>query len=1213
LNIRQDVQRALLINLPTHLTKLYKVMKKLHWLQSYDLMLFIMRISVIQFAFALSFSSLAFSNGSSAQGVLDNEVTVRLENIKLKNALNKLEKLAGTKFAYSPSIVRDLEKVTLDADKEKLGDVLTNLLTPMGISYQVIADRISLFKTPVNIASVENGTYENPNLALISGIVTDEAGTPLPGVNILIKGTTAGTTSDAQGKYSLNVDDPNAILVFSFIGFQLQEVCVDNRTEINVTLQPDIRALEEVVVIGYGTQKRSDLTGSVGTVKTEDIQERQLPTLAQGLAGRIPGVAVSVNSGRPGGQSNVRIRGFSSINTTNNPLYVIDGVIMPMGTQTDGSYALNNAIDNINPSDIASIEILKDASSTAIYGARGANGVVMITTKRGSTSGGRITYDMQMSVPTIGPNRVEMLNAREFLEVEQLGWDNIKVYDPAGWNPTGGPNGTGSHSSGRQDPQDARAALTNIGVYSLFDANGDPLYDTDWLKESTQQKLSQNHQLALTGGNATNSYGVYLGFRDDNGLLLNSFLKRYSGRVVLDSEVKPWLKIGGSFGYNSQRENIVDFGTGGLNVVRMITEALPILPVQYPNGVYSHNKNYSASIEGGQNPVDQILKNTYNLYTQNLLANVYADVKISEALTFRSTIGINLLDRDRHRYNGRPAPQTPTYVNTANERGTARVRNDQESFWLFENYFTYTKRFNGIHSLTAMLGVSTQETEIYWFQTSSRNFITDFFGTNSIGSAQDFAVDNPPIASNRSKFSLHSYFGRINYSLKDKYLLTVTGRQDGASKFGEGGKFAFFPSAALAWRVSEEPFLKSNDVISNLKLRASYGWTGNSETDPYSALPTLRSVTGVVNNARALGVATNRLGNDDLKWEKTAQSDIGVELGLLNNRIALEVDLYYRKTTDMLLSAPLPLSSGYGTIVRNAGSMENKGLEIALNTENISRDNFTWSTNFNIAMNRNKILQLANPAPIFGVGNPNFTNQTGVIMEGQPVGSFWGLVRLGTWSTEEVAEMAKYGTNTYRGTNKPLKPGDVKYLDVNGDYKINDDDRMIIGNGNPKFYGSFINNLRYRNFDLVLDIQYSYGNDVLNMTMHSGEDRTGLANSYKSVLNAWTAENQNSDIAAVRDSKAGYVSNVDTHWVEDGSFIRGRNVVLGYTFPSALVERIKLNRVRMYVSAQNFFLSTKFSGNDPEVSTYTNPFAQGQTFFDYPKPTIYMFGLSVGL
>lgn len=1187
-------------------------MKKLPWPQWYDLILFTMKISLVQFIIALFFSSLAFSNGLKGQGILDSEITIRIENVQLKNALGKLEKIAGTKFAYSPNIVRDLEKVTLNANNKRLGDLLKDLLNPMGISYQVIADRISLFRTPTNFQYVTEES--NVSDVLVSGTVTDETGAPLPGVNVLIKGTTRGTTTDSQGKFTLEVEDENSILVFSFIGYEEQEVIVGNTTQLNLSMQPDIKALEEVLVVGYGTQKKSDLTGSVGTVKAEEIQERQSPSVPQALAGRIAGVSVNVNSGRPGGQSNVRIRGFSSISTSNNPLYVVDGVILPVGTQTDGSMALNNAIDNINPADIASVEVLKDASSTAIYGARGANGVIIITTKRGSTSGGKVTYDMQLSVPTIGPNRVEMLNAREFLEVEQQGWDNLKVYDPAGWNPTGGPNGTGSHSSGRQNPQDARAALTNIGTYSLFDANGNPLYDTDWLEESTQNKLSQNHQLGITGGNKDNSsYGVFLGYRDDNGLLLNSYLKRYSGRFVMDSQIKPWLKVGGSISYNHQNENIVDFGTGGLNVVRMITEALPILPVQYPNGAYSHNKNYSPSIEGGQNPVDQMMKNTYILTNKNVLGNIYTNIRFAEGLELRSTIGANILNRERNRFNGRPALQTPTYVNSPNERGTARVREDNETFWSFENYLTYTKRLAEIHSLTAMLGISSQETQTYFSASSSRNFLTDFLETNNLGGAQDFAVDAPPISSERTRFSFNSYFGRVNYGLMDKYLVTITARMDGSSKFGESNKYAFFPSAALAWRVSEEPFLKGNSIISNLKLRTSYGITGNSEITTYSALPVLRVVTNVVNNGRALGVATNRLGNPDLKWERTAQSDIGLELGLLDNRILIEADVYYRKTTDMLLLAPLPHISGYENIMRNVGSMENKGLELALNTENVSRDDFSWSTTFNISMNRNKVLKLANPAPIFGVGNPNFTNQTGVIKEGEPVGSFWGLVRLGTWGTDETAEMAKYTANTYRGQNKPLMPGDVKYLDVNGDYIINDADRMIIGNGNPDFYGSFINNFRYKGFDLLIDIQYSQGNDVLNMTKHSGEDRTGLANSYRSVLNAWTAESQNTPIAAIRDSKAGYVSNVDTHWLEDGSFIRGRNLVLGYTLSSGITERAHISRARVYVSIQNYFLKTEFSGNDPEVSTYTNPFAQGQTFFDYPKPTVYMFGLSIGL
>jgi hypothetical protein len=393
-------------------------------------------------------------------------------------------------------------------------------------------------------------------------------------------------------------------------------------------------------------------------------------------------------------------------------------------------------------------------------------------------------------------------------------------------------------------------------------------------------------------------------------------------------------------------------------------------------------------------------------------------------------------------------------------------------------------------------------------------------------------------------------------------------------------------------------------------LRTSYGLTGNSEIPSFQSLANLGNYTAIFNDTRVTGVGIGRLDNPELRWEKTAQADLGVEVGFLKNRISIEADVYHRKTTDMLLDAPVPRTTGRGSIRKNIGSMENKGFEFALNTLNVTGKNFTWNSTFNISMNRNKVLTLATPAPIFGVGNPGFTNQTGIIRVGDPVGSYWGLVRLGTWSDKEAAEAAKF--TSYRG-GKGILPGDVKYLDVNGDYVINDADRMIIGSAYPDAWGSFINSVRFKNFELIFDIQYSYGNDVLNMTVHSGEDRVSIANSYKTVLNAWTPANQNTDVAAIRDTRAGYVTNVDTRWVEDGSFVRGRNLLVGYNFPVAITKRLSLTRLRAYVSAQNFFLITKFSGNDPEVTTYGNAFAQGQTFFDYPKPTQYTFGINVSL
>jgi len=1022
----------------------------------------------------------------------------------------------------------------------------------------------------------------------VTGKVTSSADAqPLAGVTVQVKGSQTATTTDPQGQYTINVAGNESVLVFSFTGMTNQEVTVGSRTTIDIQLKTDDASLGEVVVVGYGTTRKSDLTGAVASVKAKELTDRPAASLNQALAGRMPGVQVNTNSGRPGGQTNVRIRGFSSILATSNPLYIVDGVALPIGSQSSNS----NSIDFINPSDIASVEVLKDASATAIYGSRGANGVILVTTKRGSRNGGKVTYDVELGVPTIGPNRVEMLNAQQYIDIENLAYDNIKVYDPAGW-------ASGAYSS-VVDPRVKRQSLPN-----LFDANGAPIYNTDWLEESTQSKLSQNHQLGVTGGSADNSFGAYLGYRDDNGLLLNSYLKRYSARFVFDTKIKEWLRIGGNLGYHNQEENIVDQGTGGLNSVRMITEAFPFLPVKFADGTWGENYMYPGA-EGGSNPV-HILEERKLLYnTQTTLGDIYVNLDLAPGLSFRSQLGVNVVTRGQREYNGRSLDQL-----SRNQNGTAIQNNSRENFWSSENYFTYNKKIGTDHNLTALLGLSWQENTFTSFQASSQNFSTDFFQYNNLGQGSQQNASS----SNRSRFSLNSYFSRINYVYKDKYLLTFTGRADASSKFGEDHKWGFFPSAAIGWRVSEEDFLKNSTVISNLKIRASIGSTGNSEIPTYRSIGTLGSYTGILGDVRVAGVGTGRLENPDLKWEKTTQTDVGLEVGFLENRINLELDVYYRKTTDMLLDAPVPTSSGYGTITRNVGSLENKGLEIGINTVNIRGKDFGWTTGFNISFNRNKVLSLATPADIFGIGGPNFTNQTNIIRVGESVGSFWGLTRLGTWQPSEAAEAAKFSPASYRG-GKPILPGDIKYLDRNGDYQINDADRSIIGNGNPDAWGSLFNTFRYKNFELLLEIQYVFGNDILNMSTHSGEDRVSIANSYATVLGAYDATKGNtvSDIAAIRDTRAGYVTNVDTRWVQDGSFVRGKNLALSYNFPASFYEKLRLNRFRAYASVQNFFLVTDYRGNDPEVTTYGNAFAQGQTFFDYPKPTMFTFGLNLGL
>ncbi|RYY29576.1 MAG: TonB-dependent receptor [Chitinophagaceae bacterium] len=1019
----------------------------------------------------------------------------------------------------------------------------------------------------------------------ITGKVMDARGNQaLGGVTVQAKGTQTVTQTNNDGNFSINVPAGSQALIFSFVGFANKEVEIGNSTTLNVSLETDGQSLTDVVVIGYGTARKSDLTGAVASVKAEQLRERPASSLSQALAGRMPGVQVNSNSGRPGGRTNIRIRGFSSINSSNNPLYVIDGVMIPVGNQAQAS----QAIDYINPNDIVSVEVLKDASSTAIYGARGANGVILVTTKRGKSGPGRVTYDGDFSVPTLGPIRPEVLNAKEFLAVEDLAYKNMQKYDPAGW------------AAGRYISRNPALARTDP---RLFDASGNPKYDTDWMDEATESKIGQNHQLGFSGGNDHSNYSVSLGYRHDQGLILTSYLKRYSARFSFDDQIKPWLKVGGTLSYNNQEENIIDQSD---QVNRSIVEDFPFLPVKYEDGTWADNRNYP-NAEGRFNVVHRLIDTRFILNTQTTLGNLYSNINLAKGLEMRTILGTNIVSQENNFSESRTL--------AINQRGIAGSNQRRETFWSLENYFTYNKRINEIHSFTGLLGLSWQHTN--FFSTGSRveNFSTDYFTYNNLGAGST----NPTATSNASEFAFNSYFGRINYSLKDKYYVTFTGRADGSSKFGDNHKFAFFPSAALAWRVSEEDFMNNSAVISNLKLRTSYGLTGNSEIPPYSSLALLSSTyAAVINNARVGGTGLNRLANPELKWEKTAQFDFGAEVGLFQNRITFEADVYYRKTTDMLLDAPVPRTSAYATIRKNIGSMENKGVELGINAVVVDGKDFSWNSAFNISLNRNKVLSLATPADIFNVGGANFTNPTNIIRVGEAAGSFWGLVRLGTWSEAEVAKAAGYVS--YRNNLKIL-PGDIKYLDVNGDNAITDADRMIIGNGTPKAYGAFTNNFRYKNFGLLIELQYSYGNDVLDMTAHSSEDRVSLANSYKTVLQAWTPQNQNTPIAELRDTRAGYVTNVDTRWIKDGSFIRGKNILLSYNFSAATVSKIKLDRLRVYASVQNLFMiaSSELTG-DPEATPTggyaddgRNAFSQGMYWHTYPKPTIWMLGINVGL
>ncbi|MGN6615971.1 MAG: SusC/RagA family TonB-linked outer membrane protein [Ilyomonas sp.] len=992
----------------------------------------------------------------------------------------------------------------------------------------------------------------------ITGTVTDSVNNPIANVSVQVQGTGTGTVTDISGNFSISVPSNSSVLVFSYTGMQTQQVTVGDKSAVNVQMSSVSGTLNEVVVIGYGTARKSDLTGSVVTVKSDRLLDRPTTDVSQALQGKVAGVQVSVNSSAPGEPAKVRIRGISSINSSLEPLYVVDGVIGVDAT-------------TLNPNDIASLEVLKDASATAIYGARGANGVIIITTKRGIKGEPRISYDAYVSLNTL-QRHLRALNSEEFMKVYNLAYANAKKYDSLGY------------AQGKYVPNDP------ADFPKLFDVNGKPLYNTNWEKEVYKPSWSNSHQLTMQGGSDKTLYSLSLGYLDQNGLMIESWFKRYSARFTLDQDVKKWLRIGGSMALVKSTERMVSDANGGLNVSRMVIEELPIIPIQYPDGTWGGNSDFPG-MEGGSNPVN-IAKNRYTL--ENLLhtvGDIYATVHITPDLDFKTDFGFDVSGQKNNFYSGRGL-RSLSY----DQKGVATINNWMTTYWQSENYFTWNKRINANQRLTALLGLSWQKRYQEYSYAEAENFIDDYWGWHNLGAG---TIHNPPSSSD-NQWTMNSYFARLTYNIQDKYLFTATGRYDGSSKFGANNKYAFFPSVGAAWRISQEEFMRDNNVISELKLRGSYGSTGNQEIGTYNSIQLLGSGTVTLNGDRQPTISRSSFGNPDLRWERVNQADVGLELGLFKNRINLTADYYHRVTKDLLLNAPIPWTSGLSSVYENIGSLQNTGIELSLNTINVQNKNFTWTTDINVTSNKNKILHL-------GVKNddiypgPWFLGETNILRVGWPIGTFWGYVREGTWSIKDAAEAAKYN----------LKPGDVKWQDRNNDGQINDDDLTRLGNAYPKWTGDIINTITYKNFDFTFDIRFVQGVNTVANFKHSTEDRQGIANSLATVLNAWTPENQNSMIAEIRYYGSFYQTHIDSWWVENGSFIRGQNFVLGYTLPDNLIDRWGINRLRFYVSAQNLFLITKYTGYDPEVLTFGGNLTQNQDFFPYPHPRVVNLGLNL--
>jgi TonB-linked SusC/RagA family outer membrane protein len=966
----------------------------------------------------------------------------------------------------------------------------------------------------------------------------------------MIQGTNTGVVTDLDGRYRISVPEDANVLLLTYTGYDRREVPIDDRSNIDISMGPSATALDEVVVVGYGTQRKSDVTGAIGTVSSEELLLAPVTNPIQGLQGRVAGVNVFLNSGSPTSSPRVLIRGLGTINSSSAPLYVVDGVVM-------------EDIQFLNPNDIKSMEVLKDASATAIYGSRGANGVILVTTKRGPNQEGIVVgYDGWISAGTLR-KKMELLNAEEWLEVVRTGMANSPKYRE-GSNP----------EFSTDDPR-------------FFAADGSPLYDTDWQEETTRTAVSHSHQLSIQQRMGNSSYGVFLNYTGTEGIMLNNYLNRLYGKVAYEGRPKEWLTFGFNLLTNVTEENSFEEGGGGQSPRRTMIEMPPIFPVRFPDGTYSKSTDLGGNynLEAMANPVhvletqDRLAKRT------QLFGNAYLVFNIAEGLSLRSQFGFDKHERLFQTYS------PGDLINISAPLGFANQNVNRVNYWQQENYLNYDRRI-GRHNISAVAGLSWQERTGDGFGISVRGFADDLFRFNNLGAASQ--PDAP--SSFYTDWSLNSYWLRGSYSYLDRYLLTLTGRVDGSSRFGAGNKYGFFPSVGLGWVASEEDFLAGSALIDQLKFRSSFGVTGNTEIGAYASLPTIGSGTTLLNGQRVTTTVVNQLGNPDLQWERTQQFDIGFNLAMFNYRVTLEMDYYYKLTTDLLLARPIPQTTGFGSIIDNIGSVSNRGVEVMLTTENVATERFGWSSTLNFNYNRNRIEKLGeNDEDIFS--GPFWVSGSQTILRvGEPLSSFWGYERLGVWGTDEADAAAEVNA----------LPGQAK----------RSADKKILGSGLPDVTGSFINTFRYGNFDFTADLQFVLGVDIMQQYYHSVEDRSGIANGLRTILTeAWTPSNQNTMVQEIRHQAwAGQDSQVDDHWVVNGSYLRGNIFTLGYTIPSATLDRFGLRSLRLYATGQNLFVahSDDFQGMDPEATSWGgNQWGQNIFFFQYPRPRTFTFGLNL--
>lgn len=1082
------------------------------------------------------------------------QVTITVKNQSIRQALKEIERLSNYKFFYNNDLSSLDKVVSLSAKDENIESVMSKLLAGTDISYK--QDNNNLIVLTLKATSPKQAASDQK----IKGTVVDESNQPVIGANIVVEGTTNGTITDLDGNFSLQVPE-KAELRISYIGYLDQRVKVGNNATLHIVLKEDTQTLDEVVVVGYGTMRKSDITGSVASVRLGDLKEGANTSVDQMLLGKTAGVNVVQSSGEPGGGFSVNIRGASSINGGVSPLYVIDGVPIDNSRPVSqgsivgfsDSRSPRNPMSSINPADIESLEILKDASATAIYGSRGANGVILITTKSGKAEKMKVSYSGSIGIQS-PVNKLKLLNATDYKRVLN------EIIDAGG------------------DSEASRVGdIANGGV------------GTDWQDEVTQQNaITHEHQLSFSGGNSKTFYYTSFNYVNQEGIVKNTSFERLGARLNLKSDINDKLKIGMNVTGSYMKDHFAANGFGVNDNAGVMYAAYnydPTVPARDEEGNYALSPDLQID-----NPLALSDGMTSYSDTYRVLASAFGEYYITKDLFLRLNLGTDFMNESRKNFVSSLTKQGRFYG------GIGSNQNSEKSNYIVEGTANYSKTINK-HSLGALAGISYQRYVTSYLNNRAADFPNESLGADNLnlGNQETFRMQNS-VTGNR----LASYIGRANYSFDDRYLATVTFRADGSSRFGKNNKFGYFPSAALAWRISNESFLKGVEQITSLKLRLGWGRTGNQEIGDYPALTTYQSAgTAIWDGKQMVGVGPAKMPNPDLKWETTDQTNIGLDFGILNNRINGGLDYFWKKTTDMLLQLPVPQSTGYNSILSNVGRIDNKGIELFLNTVNIDTKNFKWESNITFTSMRNKVKDLGGIDEIIVGAGYTHVEQVAIRKPGLPLNSYYGWEVQGVWQKND----------DYSKMKEDYKPGDLKYVDQNNDGVINDADRVVLGDSFPDFQWSFGNTFTYKDFDLYVFFEGVQGVDMLNGNLIDSYfpidfRRNKFAEPY---LNRWTPENPTNQYPSFTDPLKLGRKVVNSRTLSDASYVRLKTIRLSYRLPkfSSLIQSLQL-----YVTAENLFTITDYVGLDPAINPNNNSNFR-MDFNSYPSARTFIFGAKI--